>query len=298
LAGKAGRHNIGLLDIQTGSAFGKPGDNFLVSRYSSDVLKRSRIGAIFINKESANGSSDFNRTMGADANLVLGRSLQLNSFVAKTATPGLDGRDMAYFGRIAYRDPNWNLYLNYLDVQDNFNAEAGFVQRRGIRTTKAHFSPTPRPGRASIRLMEPMFVLTYITDQHNRMIGRTQHFMVGTTLDDGSFINVIYQRNLDVLDQPFRIQPTVTIPVGTYAFDEWTFTYNTSPARRFYERFTFNIRDELRDSRARTIQGTKLAAPGRRDVGRAQIARRPHRFATLSKSRLDIEASRQRRNFR
>ena len=66
----------------------------------------------------------------------------------------------------------WNLWLNYLDVQDNFNAEAGFVQRRGIRTTKAYFSPTPRPKRGNIKLMEPMYVLTYTTDQHNRLVGR------------------------------------------------------------------------------------------------------------------------------
>ena len=48
---------------------------------------------------------------------------------------------MAFFGRIAYRDPKWNLWLNYLDVQENFNAEAGFVQRTGIRTTKALLQP-------------------------------------------------------------------------------------------------------------------------------------------------------------
>ena len=42
---RSGRHNIGVLDIQTDSAFGRPGDNFLVGRYSSDVLKRSRVGA-------------------------------------------------------------------------------------------------------------------------------------------------------------------------------------------------------------------------------------------------------------
>ena len=60
-----------------------------------------------------------------------------------------DGQDMAFYGRVAYRDPRVNLWLNYLDVQDNFNAEAGFVQRTGIRTTKAYFSPTPRPKQAA-----------------------------------------------------------------------------------------------------------------------------------------------------
>jgi hypothetical protein len=109
LAGKAGPHNVGVLDIQTDSAFGKPGDNFLVARYGSDVLQRSRVGAIFINKETMGGDTHYNRVVGADANLVLGKNFQVNSFMAKTDTPGLTGRDMAFFGRIAYRDPAWNV---------------------------------------------------------------------------------------------------------------------------------------------------------------------------------------------
>jgi len=241
LAGKSGRHNIGVLDIQTDSAFGRPGDNFLVARYGSDVLKRSRVGALFINKETMGGDARYNRVMGVDANLVLGKNLQVNSFVAKTDTPGLSGRDMAFFGRIAYRDPAWNVWLNYLDVQDNFNDEVGFVQRRGVKTTKVYFSPTPRPGKWGIRMLEPMVVISYITDQQNRMVGRTQHFMNGFYMQDGSFINVIYQRDLDVLDVPFVVPQTkVTIPVGSYKFDEATFSYNTNPAKRFYERFSYN----------------------------------------------------------
>ena len=137
---------------------------------------------------------------------------------------------MAYCGRVAYRDPNWNVWLNYLDVEENFNAEAGFVQRTGIRTTKAYFSPTPRPKRGRIKVMEPMYVITYTTDQSNRLINRMHHLMLGTTLRDDSFINVIDQKQLDVLDTPFLIRPDVRIPVGSYNMDEWMFTYNTAQA--------------------------------------------------------------------
>ena len=240
LAGKSGANNIGMLDIQTDNAFGKPGDNFFVGRYSRDILKRSRVGALFVNKESVNGSDHYNRTMGVDANLAIGRNVQVNSYLAKTATPGKDGKDVAFYGRIAYRDPKWNLYLNYLDVQDNFNAEAGFVQRTGVRTTKALVSPTPRPKTGNIKVMEPMYGITYITDQTNRLVGRQHHLMHGTTLRDDSFINVIYQHVLDVLDRPFRIQPTVVIPVGSYLMNEAIFTYNTSPGKRVYERLTWS----------------------------------------------------------
>lgn len=239
VAGKSGRNNIGTLDIQTDDAFGVPAANFFVGRYSRDIMKRSRVGAIFINKDQVGGTTGhFNRTMGVDANLAPSSNLQVSGYLAKTETPGKNGDDLAMFGRIAYRDPKWNLYLNYLDVDKNFNAEAGFVQRTGIRTTKAHFGPTPRPKKGNVKLFEPMYVLTYTTDQQNRLVGRQHHLMLGTTLRDDTFINVIYQKTLDVLDVPFKIRPNVTIPVGSYQMDEVMLTLNTSPGRRLYQRLT------------------------------------------------------------
>src|SRR5690349_8874311 len=237
VAGKSGRNNIGILDIQTDDALGIPGSNFFVGRYSRDIMKRSRVGAIFINKDNVD-DNHYNRTIGVDANIAPTPGLQMQGYIAKTETPDLTGDDMAYFGRIAYRDAKWNLYLNYLDVGEDFNAEAGFVQRTGIRTTKGHFSPTPRPKTGPVKLFEPMYVLTYTTDQDNRLIYRQHHAMLGTTLRDDTFINVFYQKTLDVLDVPFRIRPNVTIPVGVYSMDEWYFTLNTSPGRRFYSRAT------------------------------------------------------------
>jgi hypothetical protein len=254
LTGKVGKNNIAVLDVQTDDAFSRPGDNFFVSRYSRDVLRRSRVGAIFINKESVDGSPHYNRTMGVDGNFSLGNSFQVNSYVAKTLTnpdqPWLGGRpigegdDMAFYGRVAYRDPRWSIWLNYLDVQENFNPEAGFLQRSGgHRTTKAYFSPTPRPKKGAIKVMEPMYVLTYTTNQQGELVGRLHHLMLGTTLRDDSFINVIYQRNLDVLELPFNIRPDVRIPIGSYNMNEWMFTYNTSPGKRFFQRVTYQPND-------------------------------------------------------
>ena len=140
-------------------------------------------------------------------------------------------------------------------MQENFNAEAGFVQRTGIRTTKGHFSPTPRPTKGNVKLFEPMYVLTYTTDQDNRLIYRQHHPMLGTTLRDDTFINVFYQNTLDVLDVPFRIRPNVTIPVGAYSMNELYFTVNTSPGRRLYERVTVSPVRVLRRHAAQPVGG-------------------------------------------
>ena len=155
LTGKAGKNNIAMLDIQTDSAFGKPGDNFFVSRYSRDVLRRSRVGAHLRQQGIGRRQRALQPHDGRRRELRLGSNFQVNSYVAKTSTPiarlaAWPARTWRSTGASRTATRAWNLWLNYLDVQDNFNAEAGFVQRRGIRTTKAYFSPTPRPKRGAI----------------------------------------------------------------------------------------------------------------------------------------------------
>ena len=236
LTGKVGRNNVGFMDIQTGDAFNTPGENFLVARYSRDVFSRSKIGGMFINKQ---GGERSNRTGAVDANFAFG-NLTVNSFLAKTATPDTTGGDMMFWGRAGFLNPDWNLYAQYTDVQDDFNAEVGFIPRRGIRTTNFHIGPTPRPEKWNIRVIQPMLNYTYTTDQTNRLVSRFVHYMVGFRMENGAFINFVYNRRFELLDLPFRIQPDVTIPVGAYSFGAWNFTFDTDPSKRIYERFTYS----------------------------------------------------------
>jgi hypothetical protein len=191
-----------------------------------------------INKEAI-GSSRFNRTFAADALLAPTSSFSIHSFAARTSTPGVaDGQD-AFHTRALFLNNRWNTFAEYTDIGDNFNAEAGFVPRKGIRTTKVHLERNPRPG-GWIRVMEPMINLTYTTDQQNRLLTRRVHHMLGTRLKNGAYINFWYNRWLDRLDQPFKIRTDVTIPVGVYRFHEWNFMYNSNPSRRFYQRASYS----------------------------------------------------------
>ncbi|MBI2822471.1 MAG: carbohydrate binding family 9 domain-containing protein, partial [Acidobacteria bacterium] len=239
LTGKAGRHNLGLMNIQTSEAFGAPGENFLVARYSRDILARSRVGGLVIDKEAINGPG-FNRTVAADASFAVLENLSINSFVAKTSTPGITDSDMAFFGRVAWRDRAWNLWAQYIDIQDHFNAEVGFVPRTGIRTTEVYISRTPRPKKFNIRLIEPMVIVTYTTDQNNRLVTRKVHHMAAINMENGTYINFIYNRYLEQLDAPFRVQRNVVIPAGNYRFGEWIFEFKSDPSRRVYEEFRYS----------------------------------------------------------
>ena len=41
-----------MMDLQTGGRVGRPGENFLIARYSRDCRRRSKVGGLVVNKEA------------------------------------------------------------------------------------------------------------------------------------------------------------------------------------------------------------------------------------------------------
>jgi hypothetical protein len=242
MTGKVGSHNLAIMDIQTDRAFDKEGDNFFVGRYSKDLFGRSKIGGLVVNKESMGGSGHFNRMIVADAVLAPTPTLSFHTFLARTATPGVSEGQQAFHTRALLLNNKWQSFAEYTDIEENFNAEVGFVPRRGIRTTKLHIERNPRPG-GWIRVMEPMFNITNTTDQNNRLLTRRLHNMVGTRLKNGAYINVVYNRWFDRIDLPFKLQNRVTVPVGDYRWGQWNFVFNSNPSRRVYALTSFSPQD-------------------------------------------------------
>ena len=248
LTGKVNRHNVAAMNITTGS-FGNAGDNFFVGRYSRDILARSKVGGIVIDKQAvgsvfapdAGGVSHYNRTFAADTTLAVHRNLTMTGFVAKTQTPGLTSGDMASYARATWLSPAFHVYTEFADLQENFNPEVGFVPRLGIRTSKFHGEWNPRPGRFNIRMFDPMWNITYTTDQHNRLLTRRIHNMIGTYFENGSSAMFYFNDHFEQLDIPFPIRNTgVTVPAGTYRFGEWVFSYQSDPSRRLYTRTRYS----------------------------------------------------------
>jgi hypothetical protein len=232
LTGKVGRNDISIMDVQTEEAFGVSGENFLVSRYSRSFLSRSRVGALFINREETSGSH-YNRTYAADFSLSPLAALTATGFVAKTQTEGLSSDDLGGYMNVTWLDRNWRLFGEYADFQDNFNPEVGYLPRTGIRTYRVHVEGTPRPGILGIRDMSPMFQTTYTTDQASRLVSMRLHYMVGTRFNSGANLTAWYNDYLEVLDTPFSFNG-VAVPPGRHRFGEWRVMFSSNPSRRLY----------------------------------------------------------------
>ena len=234
LTGKVDRHNIAVMNIQTQEVFGQSGENFFVGRYSRDILDRSQIGGLIINKEA------------------IGRC-PLQPHLCGRHDPGAasqfrrqqlhrEDRDARRLGGRKRRVPECQVAESVVASRSRIHRYSGWLQCRGrLRATRrhpnveaAHAEWDPRPGKWGIRQFDPMWNVTYTTDQHNRLLTRRFHNMVGTYFEDGSSFVFWYNDVFEQLDLPFPITPEVTIPAGTYRFGQWMFQYRSDPSRRLF----------------------------------------------------------------
>jgi hypothetical protein len=246
MTGKIGRNDIAVMDVQTNEAFDNSAENFLVAKYSRNFWSRSRVGGLFINKSQTNyvgdiDGSHYNRTYAVDALVAPHPNFTVQGFVAKTETPvdtpppaDAEGYgEMGSYVNATWLDTDWRIYGEYVDFENDFNPEVGFLPRRGIRMTKLHLERNPRPGILGIRVLSPMVNWTYTTDQTGRRLADRWHYMMGARFQNGAYFNIWYNDHFDRVDDDFRLGG-VTIPAGDYEFGEWRVSFDSNPSRRWY----------------------------------------------------------------
>ena len=230
MTGKVGQNDVAVMDIQTDDAFGQPGQNFLVTRYSRDILSRSEVGGIVVNRQATSGG-DYNRIYAADAAFAFGSSLRINGFLAQSQTPEISSGEGAGYFRAHWLSDSWDIYFDHVDLGDNFNPEVGFVPRVGVRSTKLHINRTPRPDFLGIRVMTPMWHMVYTTDQAGRLVYRELHHMIRVTFENSASFMIIYNRDFERIDVPFSVQG-FSIPAGKYNFYDLRVGFNSNPSRQ------------------------------------------------------------------
>jgi hypothetical protein len=235
LTGKAGRFSLGLLDIQTRAspAAGAAETNFAVFRLKRDILRRSSIGVIGTRRSPSLSADGTNLALGVDANVWLRDSVNVLGYYARTSTPGRTGREDSYRARFEYDADLRGLLLERLAVGDDFNPEVGFLRRRDFigNLVQARLSRRPR-SLPRVRKLSLEAGLDYITDGQGRLENRQARLLGRTEMQSGDSWSLQYERNYELLPQPFPIAPGVVIPVGGYSFDVARAAYTLGPQRR------------------------------------------------------------------
>ncbi len=238
LTGKADRFKLGLLSMQTERVPGEaPSNNFTVARISREFHTRSSVGAIFVNRqgfESDKAGADHNRVWGFDTAIGVGDKLTVLAFLAKSHTPGLVGKD--YAGRVyaEYQSNLWHIRGGYLEAQDNFNPEVGFLRRVGFRKPDIRVNFTPEPKSRWIRRFNPHVFWSAHYDLKGDKESESMHNDFVVVFQNGSEFSIELNRNFERIDAPFDIFPGVIIPPGKYSWNRGGIEYITDQSARLF----------------------------------------------------------------
>lgn len=156
LSGKLNNNwRLGLMDMQTEKTTDLPGRNFAVASVQRKLFARSSAGLIVVNKENINepdGEQDFNRVIGFDYNLASsdnswnGKFFYHQSFDEEER----EGGQYAQGAYLEYKTRSIGLGFAQTSVGTGYNAEVGFVRRKGYNFLGPSFSYTWVPNRKII----------------------------------------------------------------------------------------------------------------------------------------------------
>ena len=104
LTGRVGKFSLGVLNIQTDDSpeAGAVATNFSVVRVRRDLLRRSSVGALFTGRSVSIAGTGSAETYGVDGLFSFYDNLNINTYWAKTTTPGLREDDLSYRGQLDY----------------------------------------------------------------------------------------------------------------------------------------------------------------------------------------------------
>lgn len=247
LSGRVGNFNVGSLlisqdeDISTGV----DATDVFVGRAVMNVLSESQFGVMLTDGDP---QSNLDSTLyGADfryrnSRLPNNKTVEINAWVQKTDTEGIQGDDLAY--SLAISSPNrtgWRGTGIYTRVEQNFDPAVGFVSRTGIQdyALEGGYSflmpPSSYLGSLNVTLDGYRAEMLSTGELSSQDVGLRFSFFNRSR--DKFFTR--FTQAKEVLQNDFTIfsasdgSRSVVIPRGSYTFNEMRFFLNTGGHRKF-----------------------------------------------------------------
>jgi len=235
LTGKVGAYSIGLLNIQTGdeATAGAVSTNVSVVRLKRDILRRGTVGVIWTRRSPVLDGGGDNHVAGVDAAFSFFQNLNINTYFARTSTPGRSGDDGSYRAQIEYMGDRYGIEAERLGVGANFNPEVGYVRRDDIRRSyvRARFSPR-LPSVPAIRKLSWEGGVDYFEDGRGVPDTREVQGRFQIDFENGDQWQIDVTDGFERLDAEFEPADDVVVPAGGYDTVDVSTSYRLGPQRR------------------------------------------------------------------
>ncbi len=235
LTGRLGRFSLGVISIQAGDepVSASPATNFSVLRLKRDILRKSNVGVLVGRRSVGERRPGTNDTYGVDGAFGFYDNLTVNTYWARTQTPGLGRDDTSYRGQVDYAGDRYGLQLEQLSVGNDFNPDMGFVRRVDIRRSfaQARFSPRPKK-KGLVRRYSFVASETYIETGAHRVDTRELDGSATAEFQKGDRFVLAYNRTFEYLPAPFRIATGIAVPTGGYTYQAGRISYTFGQQRK------------------------------------------------------------------
>jgi hypothetical protein len=223
LLGRSGPWQYGLLNMETSESAeaNSPSTNFTVMRVNHDLLRRSRIGAIFTRRDPlattkfGTGGPD-NLAFGVDGLVSPNNETTIVAYAAQTDTPGRRSDAASYRARFDWVPDKYGVSAEYLSVGRNFNPEVGFLRRAAFSRSYGQLRYSPRPGWRHVRKIYFLSSLDYITDRDYRPESKEIQGNYQMDFENSDTLAMDVSHNYERLSSRFDVGNGVFIPPGEY----------------------------------------------------------------------------------
>ncbi len=230
ITGKLGRTDVGAFHIRQQEFEGvSPATGFSAVRLRRDVLERSSVGVMALDRTESGGDS--HRLGAGDFSWAPTEAVTIGGFAARSSTAGVEGRESAFGLNGQVGNDRWNVFTTYTDIGEGFRSEMGFVPRTGVRKMRVDGLWSPRINRFGIRqiFMGPNYIR--ITEPDGSIQTHNVGFGPFFLFNDGSQFFFAFSRNTEGLSESFELRDGVTISEGQYSTNDFMAMTETSRSR-------------------------------------------------------------------
>eukprot|EP01037_Dinobryon_pediforme_P005052 gene5052-5101_t len=255
LSGKLDKNwRIGVMDMQTSSNDSLPAQNFTAIALQRKIFSRSNIGFLFVNREAFSfpgtataaqaAQSKYNSNIGIEFNLASQTNLWTGKLLGlKSFTPNTNGHDFTQAGNLQFANKRWTIGGEYEVVGANYNAQVGYVPRKGYIKVNPYVSYLFFPKGGAILSHGPQLNFTDYYDGAFNSTDFRNYFAYQITFRDKSILTGLIEHDYVKLLQPF--DPTNythnTLPTGFQStWNNAEVSYFSVPQRLFTYDFTFD----------------------------------------------------------
>jgi hypothetical protein len=230
LSGKIGNNwRIGLMDIQTAQNDTVVAGNFTVAAVQRQVFSHSNITAFLVNKQTMNLNNDatlpgssYNRIGGVEFNLASADNHWIGkAFYHQSFHPGATGNAGAFSANIAYMTQYLNVFLNQSLVGANFDAQVGYIRRKGYYELNPGFQYKFYPASSKIADHGPAIKLDMFFDPSMNVTDRETQLLYQVEWMNKSILVADVKEDFIKLLAPFDPTHTGGTPFAANAQFNW-----------------------------------------------------------------------------